>query len=166
MSKSILIALAFVAGVITPAGAAPLGPKKASELVTLQPNPILGAAPCAGVEAPLDRVVQADLSTSQLVIPPGQVLVITGGNWQLAALGVQPNLDTALRLYLKDGTNVAAVLYGAGGLTDADGAASGSFRADPGIVVRPGQSICAVLRVGGADKGGFIFAYGYFTKDK
>ena len=118
------------------------------------------------VEAPLTRVVQPDLSTAPLVIPDGQVLVITSGSWQQDLLGMLPNRHTSLHLFLKDGASQNAVLFGSGGVLDSSGAGSGSFRIEPGIIVRPGQTLCAVFNIGGTDTGGTVFAYGYLTKDK
>lgn len=166
MSKSLLVALVLVATWIAPVHGAPLGPKKPSQLVTLQPDPFFGTAPCSGVESPLTQVLQADLSTSTLVIPPGEVLVIQGGTWQLTAFGNPASRDASLRIFLKDGTNQNAVMFGSGAVTDSGGRASGSFRLDPGILVRPGQTLCSVFDVAGDQKGGTVFAYGYLTKDK
>lgn len=166
MPKSLVVALVLVATRIAPVRGAPLAPKKPSQLVTLQPDPIFGTAPCSGVESPLTQVVQPDLSTSALVIPPGQVLVIQGGTWQLTSFGNPPNRDAALRIFIKDGTNQSAVTFGSGAVSDSGGTASGSFRLDPGVVVRPGQTLCSVFDVAGAQKGGVVIAYGYLTKDK
>jgi hypothetical protein len=165
MSRAFLVAVLLVTGWSVPVGA-DLAPKKASQLVTLQPEPIFGTAPCSGIEAPLTRVVQPDLSTAPLVIPDGQVLIVTSGSWQVNLLGMLPDRHASLQIFLKDGANQNAVLYGSGGVLDSGGVGTGSFRADPGIVVRPGQTLCAVFEVAGADKGGIVFAYGYFAKDK
>jgi hypothetical protein len=166
MSRALLVAVLLVAGSSVPAAAAPLGAKKPSQFVTLEPDPVFGTAPCTGVEAPLTRVLQPDLSTVPLVIPEGQVLVITSGSWEQNLLGTVPNSHSSLRLFLKDGVTQGAVFFGSGTVLDSNATGSGSFRVDPGFIVRPGQTICAVFSVAGADKGGTVFAYGYLTKDK
>ena len=51
-------------------------------------------------------------------------------------------------------------------MSDAAKEVSGSFRLDPGFVVRPGQTICAVLDTAGGNVAVNVIAYGYLTKDK
>lgn len=169
MSKSFVVALALMALWVAPArGAQPPGPSKVSQLVTLQPDPFFGTPPCEGLEAPLNRVVQPDLSEAPLTIPDGHVLVLMGGTWEQAAIGNPPDRDVSLRLFLKDGRGGVAALawVGAAARTDAEGKASGAFRLDPGVVVRPGQTVCAVFDVGLAEKGGAVFGFGYLAKDE
>ena len=112
-------------------------------------------------------LVKPDLTTAPLVIPDEQVLVVTSGTWRTASAATPANRHLALRLFLKDGTqNQVVVVLGAGTLSDADKEASGSFRLDPGFVVRPGQTICAELANSGTPVAVNVVANGYLTKDK
>ena len=58
------------------------------------------------------------------------------------------------------------MVLGAGEVSDVDQHASGSFRLDPGFVVRPGQTICAELATNGLPVGVTVIANGYLTKDR
>src|SRR5262249_51667692 len=166
MTKS-LLALALSIGWLVPARGAPLAPTKPSQIVTLQPEAFIGTPPCTGTQLGVTRVVNPDLSTGPLVIPDKQVLMLVGGTWRTISVATPVDRHLALRLFLKDGMgHQAVVLLGAGAVSDADKHASGSFRLDPGVVVRPGQTICAELASENDTVAVTVVANGYFTKDK
>jgi hypothetical protein len=50
--------------------------------------------------------------------------------------------------------------------TDAAGAAAGDFTLEPGIVIKPGASLCATLNVGGTNTVVFPRLTGFLAKDK
>jgi len=112
-------------------------------------------------------MVKADLTTAPLTIPDKQVLVVTGGTWRTASAATPADRHLSLRLFLRDATaNQIVVVLGAGELSDADKQVSGSFRLDPGFVVRPGQTICAELATNGLPVAVAVIANGYLTKDR
>lgn len=170
MTKSLLtlvLAIGISIGWLVPARGAPLAPTKPSQIVTLQPDVLIGTPPCSGVQFGVRQMVNPDLTTAPLVIPDKQVLVVTSGTWRTASAATPADRHLALRLFLKDGTsNQVVVLLGAGAVSDVDARASGSFRLDPGFVVRPGQTICAELATDGLPVAVTVIANGYLTKDK
>jgi len=170
MAKSLLalmLSLGLLLGRVVPARGAALAPTKPSQLVTLQPDVFIGTPPCVGVELGVRRMVNPDLTTGPLVIPDKQALVVVSGTWEKASASMPADRHATLRLFLKDGSGgQAAMLLGAGAMSDADKEVSGSFRLDPGFVVRPGQTICAVLDTAGGNVAVNVIAYGYLTKDK
>jgi hypothetical protein len=152
---------------LVPARGAPLAPTKPSQIVTLQPDVIIGTPPCSGVQLGVRQIVNPDLTTSLLTIPDKQVLVVTSGTWRTGSAATPADRHLSLRLFLKDGTaNQAVVVLGAGEVSDVDQRASGSFRLDPGFVVRPGQVICAELATNGLPVAVTVIANGYLTKDR
>jgi hypothetical protein len=89
------------------------------------------------------------------------------GTWEKASASMPADRHATLRLFLKDDSGgQAAVLLGAGAMSDAAKEVSGSFRLDPGFVVRPGQTICAVLDTAGGNVAVNVIAYRCLTKDK
>ena len=152
---------------LVPARGAPLAPSKPSQIVTLQPDALIGTAPCTGIQLGVRQMVNPHLTTAPLTIPDKQVLVVTSGTWRTASAATPADRHLSLRLFLKDVTaNQAAVLLGAGEVSDVDQHASGSFRLDPGFVVRPGQTICAELATNGLPVAVAVIANGYLTKDR
>lgn len=171
MAKPLLAALTLSLGLllgsVVPARAAPLAPSKPSQIVTLQPDVLIGTPPCSGVQLGVRQMVNPDLTTAPLTIPDKQVLVVTSGTWRTASAATPADRHLSLRLFLKDGTaNQAVVVLGAGEVSDVDQRASGSFRLDPGFVVRPGQTICAELATNGLPVAVTVIANGYLTKDR
>jgi len=152
---------------LVPARGAPLAPSKPSQIVTLQPDVLIGTPPCTGVQLGVRQMVKPDLTTAALTIPDKQVLVVTSGTWRTASAATPADRHLSLRLFLRDATaNQVVVVLGAGELSDADKQVSGSFRLDPGFVVRPGQTICAELATNGLPVAVNVVANGYLTKDR
>jgi hypothetical protein len=50
--------------------------------------------------------------------------------------------------------------------TDASGAAAGTFTLEPGIVIKPGASLCASLNVAGTNTIAFPRLTGFLAKDR
>jgi hypothetical protein len=134
------------------AHAAPLGPTKASQLVTV----LASSDTCnAGFGRVLNFLVQGDGSIGTLVIPDKSVLVVTAWEW---CEGSNPS-----------GAFVSLAIDGPGGLVPVSNVlreplTSACSRADfgPGVRVSNGSQLCASPVGAGA----FVKAYGYFAKDK
>lgn len=208
--KRLLGIVALLAG-LCPASshAGPLGPKKPSELVTLEA--VLGAPNIAGcvagtssppctncpganpdgstLNAP-DAVafstrIMSDGSQSAFTIPVGYVLVITSFDW---GAGVCPPLacsapsvttgtvcpygygEQGAGIWLDNPTTMSCtkVTRGARPMSGATHA-GGSEQISPGVVVKPGVTICLQVNpIGSALPSNYGSAqlHGYLTKDK
>src|SRR5262249_47375140 len=89
---------------LVPARGAPLAPSKPSQIVTLQPDVLVGTPPCTGVQLGVRQMVNPDLTTAPLTIPDKQVLVVTSGTWRTASAATPAERHLSLRLFLRDGT--------------------------------------------------------------
>src|SRR5262249_11574800 len=100
----LILSLGLLFGRVVPARGAALAPTKPSQIVTLQPDPLIGTPPCTGVELGVRQMVNPDLTTTALEIPDKQVLVVTSGTWRTASAATPADRHLSLRLFLKDGT--------------------------------------------------------------
>ena len=167
MRISRLLALVLTAVVVTPALAGPLAPSKPSDIVTLMPDGsgANGACGLATQEQRVDAVINgADGSLSPFTIPDKEVLVLTGGTWADVSAG--GNVNVFLELSLKTASTSNLIVATPAVRSDAAGVVAGSFTLEPGIVIKPGASLCASLIVAGTNTLAFPRLTGFLAKDK
>ena len=148
------------------AEAAGLGPTKASQLVTAYTN---GSCPIPGHTGAnsfrLSKLVASDGSTTDLVIPPKKVLVLSDAVVTTGAVAAGNVLATSIIVgSASDGDIVAARFDSA----TAGGVATATFAFPNGVAVRSGTTVCISmlnLSVGGFT-GQTGFVHGYFAADK
>jgi hypothetical protein len=116
-----------------------LGPRTASDLVTLQPGPLDSCPDNSGAYA-LNVRINSDGTTSAFSIPNNQVLVVTGMDWGRCVSG-NPNVLISLVPYHTSGPGEAAqfaFLFAIAG----DNGCGGGNTALTGVAVQAGQTIC------------------------
>ena len=160
--------LVLVAAAATPVLAGPLAPSKPSDIVTLMPDAsgANGACATAPQEQRVDALINtADGSLSPFTIPDKEVLVLTGGTWEdlSAAANVNVFLELSLRTAAPTSINIVAT---PAVRSDAAGVAAGSFTLEPGIVIKPGASLCASFNEAGTNTLAFPRLTGFLAKDK
>jgi len=165
MRRSGLPILMLAVATAGTAMAAPLAPSKPSDVVALMPNAGDGAnTPCGLDEQRVDGVISpADGSLTPFTIPAKEVLVLTGGTWTGSA---GANANASLELTLETGSTKNRIVSSPAVRTDSAGFAAGSFTLEPGIVIRPGASLCATLDVDGVGTSVFPRLTGFLAKDK
>jgi len=166
MRISRLLALVLTAVVVTPALAGPLAPSKSSDIVTLMPNGADGSnGACNSVQLRVDGVINgADGSLSPFTIPDKQVLVLTGGTWE--DVSVAANVNVFLELILRTASTNNLIVSTPAVRSDAAGVVAGAFTLEPGIVIKPGVSLCASENVAGTNAIVFPRLTGFLAKDK
>ena len=164
ISRFLTLVLATAAATQVLAG--PLAPSKPSDVVTLMPNLSDGSnGSCNSPELRVDGVIDStDGSLSPFTIPAKEVLALTGGTWSHKS--VTPNANAFLELSLRTGTTSNNLVATTAVRSDAAGVAAGTFTLEPGIVIKPGASLCAVLDVAGTDAVVFPRLTGFLAKDK
>jgi hypothetical protein len=165
MRMSRFLTLVLVAAVATPVLAGPLAPTKASDIAILMPDVADGSNGACGLkELRVDGIISgADGSVSPFTIPAKEV-VLTGGTWSDTSLG--GNVNVFLRLSLETASTNNNIVATTVVRTDAAGAAAGAFTLEPGIVIKPGASLCATLNVAGINTVAFPRLTGFLAKDK
>jgi hypothetical protein len=98
---AVVLSIALSVVWLVPARGAPLAPTKPSQIVTLQPDVVIGTPPCSGVQLGVRQIVNPDLTTSLLTIPDKQVLVVTSGTWRTGSAATPADRHLSLRLFLK-----------------------------------------------------------------
>jgi hypothetical protein len=111
----------------------------------------------------------ADGSLSPFVIPQGSVLVLTGGTWSTG--GLPAGSASILEIFLTTPSTDRQIVFGpsvlASATTSVDNWAAAAFTLQPGIVVRPGASLCVGLRTDNSQRTFLTLRlFGYITKDK
>jgi len=160
------VTLVLAAAAATPVLAGPLAPSKPSDIVTLMPNAGDGSNGACGLqEQRVDAVISgADGSLSPFTIPDKEVLVLTGGTWE--DVSVSGNVNVFLELRLKTASTNNFIVATPAVRSDAAGVVAGSFTLAPGIVIKPGASLCATLNVAGTNTVAFPRLTGFLAKDK
>jgi len=161
------VTLVLVAAAATPVLAGTLAPTKPSDVVTLVPDVSDGSDGACNSAAQLrvDAVINtADGSLSPFTIPDKEVLVLTGGTW--ADTSVAANVNVFLELSLRTGSKALNILDTPAVRSDAAGTVAGSFTLEPGIVIKPGPSLCASLIIAGTSSTAFPHLTGFLAKDK
>jgi hypothetical protein len=166
MRMSRFLTLVLVAAVATPVLAGPLAPTKASDIAILMPDVADGSNGACGLkELRVDGIISgADGSVSPFTIPAKEVLVLTGGTWSDTSLG--GNVNAFLELRLETASTNNNIVATTAVRTDAAGAAARAFTLEPGIVIKPGASLCATLNVAGINTVAFPRLTGFLAKDK
>jgi hypothetical protein len=162
-----VVTLVLVAAAATPVLAGPLAPSKPSDVVTLMPDAsgANGACGPAMQEQRVDALINgADGSLSPFTIPDKEVLVLTGGTWEDVTAAA--NVNVVLELSLKTATTSNLIAATPAVRSDAAGIAAGSFTLEPGIVIKPGASLCASFNVAGTSTLAFPRLTGFLAKDK
>jgi hypothetical protein len=166
ISRFATLVLAVAAA--TPVLAGPLAPSKPSDIVTLVPDAsgANGACGPASQQQRVDAVINgADGSISPFTIPDKEVLVLTGGTWEDTS--VAANVNVFLELSLRTATPTSNIIVATPAVrSDAAGVVAGSFTLEPGIVIKPGVSLCASLNVAGTNTIAFPRLTGFLAKDK
>ena len=141
----------------SPAHAGLLGASKASQTVV---GFVSSAASCVWTGGKVDTRVNPDGSTTPLVIPQGQVFVMTGLSWKTQSGTSGQRADVTLSL--ETPAAFLAGLFSDGDTVRSDGKA-GHWVQIPNVVVKPGVTLCV-----SADGGSLSQAYvhGFFAKDK
>jgi hypothetical protein len=160
MSRRFGCALAFIVAftfATGPVSAAPLAPRKASELVSLQASPTTTSC-AAGNGRAFDLQFRPDGSTLfTFSIPAGQVLVVTDVTFQKS--GLAANATYAPAVVTDSLFSIPIVLPTV--TANAAGNAGGSVSLQHGLVVRSATSICFF------DNANFTARlHGFLAKDK
>jgi hypothetical protein len=136
-----------------------LGPRNASDLVTLRPGP-LGSCPDDSGGYALDVRINSNGTTSSFTIPDNQVLVVTGMDWGRCVPG-NPNLLISLVPYHTSGPGEAAnfaFLFAIAG----PNACGGGNTALTGVAVKAGQTICIPANANSNQQR----VHGYLARDR
>jgi hypothetical protein len=159
--------LVLATAVATQVLAGPLAPSKPSDIVTLMPDAsgANGACGPGTQQQRVDAIINgADGSISPFTIPDKEVLVLTGGTWEDLSAGANVNVFLELSLRTANTNNFLAATPAI--RSDAAGFAAGSFTLEPGIVIKPGASLCASFNVDGTNTLAFPRLTGFLAKDK
>ena len=147
-------------------GAQSLGPRMASDLVTL-----LGGAPatsgCSAAERPIDRRTLADGSTGPFTVPAGKVLVLTGIEWSSAGTGTGRSVVVTVLHRTPLG---AQTLFMSHALSTPTGTGhAGAQSAIPHVVVKPGVPLCVTQYIDSQPAGGSlpgaVILHGFLADD-
>jgi hypothetical protein len=155
MFRSVPVAIAVVLSLSTAYGG-PVSPSKPSQIVTLfQSGPL-----CPTEGFAIADLAMSDGTIAPFVIPPKEVLVVTGFEWLArggtAGSGVRANLTT-------QASGTPTLIYATSTTTfDSDGNASKN-EVTPLIVIKPGRTICIFIASGTAIAG---FVHGFLAPDK
>lgn len=150
------LALALCCLVSSSAHAGVLGPRKPSDLVTL----ITNGSTCSPISfLRMDTQIHADGTSSPFSIPAGEVLVLTGVDWDEG--GASGGVDNLVLALLGADYSVAAISTGPIGANGYGGASTPLS----GIVVKPGTSICVTLNSPNTFNS-YPVVHGFLTADK
>lgn len=158
ISFAILMTLAGVAH------AAGLAPRKASDVVML----VASNNDCPFDGEAVDHSAAADGTTGPFTIPEGQALVIQSVQWRVFTTAAQGDQHIEIQLSLQTPTSSTLVAGGAGSISDSGGGNAGSLQLTPGLVVRPGQTLCTYCKSSStsATVQCLSTAQGFLTKNK
>ena len=148
-----VVAIAVAISVSTAYGSV-VAPSKPSQVVTLYQS---GAAcPTAGIA--IDRIAMSDGTSASFVIPPNQVLVLSGYEWQ--ASGLPGNGVTAIL-----STQASSTVTSYATSTSTFDSAGVAFKNDitPMIVFKPGRTICISVTSGSIVS---AFVHGFLAPDR
>lgn len=165
----ILAALGLVAALV--GGARPtlaanlLGPTRPSQVVTVMATGYAGQnGHCTGQQLRVNGIINGNGSVTPFAIPEGKVFVLTGGTWSTS--WPDANVNAALQLSIRSPTVNAVVVSSPSVRTDSAGYASGSFSIAPGMVIKPGVSLCALVVANEEEFWAFPRLSGFLAKDK
>ena len=153
MRTPILVAAALVL-VVRPVQAGVLAPSKPSSIVTL-----VSGSSCDIGSHKMDTRILPDGTAEPFVIPPKQVLVLTGTEWTFAVGAAEGGLIDILLIPAPPA--VGNSVFSAGALAPANGIGRGSAPI-PDVVVGPGVDICADVPFGTSA----VTLHGFLAKDK
>jgi hypothetical protein len=156
---ALVVALLLSPAFIARSGAADLAPKRASDLRTVDdrarhpcPNLLLGFA--------LDTVQNPDGTTAPLVVPPGNVFIITSWEW-IACAKTPDGSPPIVALFADNGTTQANLTLGAGTTisTSSTNCSGGAVQTPPGVAVKRGTTLCI------SDPTASIVVHGFIARD-
>jgi hypothetical protein len=158
--------LAILGAASPSAGQGGPDPQQIVTLMTDATGPDGGHGPCGLSRLVINAVINpADGTLSPFVIPPGQVLILTGGTWSSAG-SISPGSSNALLISLVTATTDNSIVLGPAVLASAAGFAAGAFTLQPGIVIRPGASLCVSVQSDGTGVTAFPRLNGFLAKDR
>ncbi|MBI5505931.1 MAG: hypothetical protein HY899_14130 [Deltaproteobacteria bacterium] len=160
--RTVSVGLLILLFAATTANAAGLGPRKASDLVMITAS----NTDCPFGGEAIDLRFAADGTTSALVIPAGQALVVQSVQWRTFGIVAYEHIE--LLLSLQTATGVATAVAGDGSISDSLGGNAGSIQITPGVIVRPGQTLCTTCTSAFSSQTVQCLgtAQGFLTKDK
>lgn len=160
----VFVALASFAPIPLPARAATLAAAKPSEVVVAFGGSNDAACGTLLTLREIASKVTSDGSTAPFVIPLKQVFVLTSVDWITLAGPV--NHRNGVGIYIVNAARTEAnVVVRSGGMSDADGQASGTVTIPSGVVVKAGAHLCTAPT--DAPLFGYLVTlHGFLTKDK
>jgi hypothetical protein len=138
-----------------------LGPTKPSQLVNLLASPVLSGTACG--HPAFDIQNAADGTRQPFDIPPGQVLVVTGLEWNSAFGTASTQALAFLVIQSPDGLTCNAAFSTSGAVTDAWGNADATLTIPNGIAVKSGAHLGLQVTNGTLNRAKL---YGYLAKDR
>jgi hypothetical protein len=162
ISKSMISLAAVLAASL--ADAAPLAPKRPSQLVDLQRGDYGTVCPYNSNAVVIDKVLKADGTTEKLAIPDDQVLVVTGVEFNRSLVAAGHRFEFVL--FRSTGPGSFAPITSADGVSD--GAAHVSVTLPSGSSVKPGVTICAAFLdfTDASVSDASAVVHGFFTRDR
>jgi hypothetical protein len=154
-------AFGLVALLTVSAHAGVIGPKRPSDLVNVAAFNGYSGMICSGMAVAFDYRVKVDGTNEPFTIPPGQVFVATGLEWDTYA---GPKSGVTRAYVVMDTPSACDTAFaGSSAIADAAGAATGNVTFPTGIAIRPGVAL-GVTSLNSTIHRAKL--YGYFTADK
>jgi hypothetical protein len=144
-----------------PAHAGVIGPKRPSDLVNVIALSGLSGMTCSGLALAFDTRVTADGDRVPFAIPPGQVFVVTGLEWD--TYGGSATKQVIASVVMNKPAVCDNTFAGSSAVPDATGGAAGNITFPTGIAIRPGIEL-GLFALNGIPYRGKLT--GYFTADK
>ena len=155
------LALGLCPGMVAPATAGGLAPKKASDLrsVTGSGNPCPNGFPNYRA---LDSQGNADGTTSSFSVPVGSAFIVTSFDWTVCTNPGTMFLADA-KLVITNGAVFSIAARGIGEL-GASGCAGGTVQIPSGVAVKGGSTLCFEDYFASGSSG--VTVHGFTTKDR
>ena len=156
---ALVVALLLSPAFLARSGASDLAPKRASDLRTLVD---LGRHPCPNLLLgfALDTVQNPDGTTAPLIVPPGNVFIITSWEW-IACASTPDGHPPIVSLFADNGLTQATLSFAAGTTvsTNSTNCSGGTVQTPPGVAVKRGTTLCV------SDTNASIIVHGFVTRD-
>ncbi len=152
--RTLIVVMSMLVGFVGTVEAGGLTPSKPSSLVTLVS---LGA--CGSGSHKMDTRIMPDGTAVPFVIPPKEVLVLTGIEWVFVVAAGQGGIIDLL--LVPPAPAVGFEVFSAGALAPGNGIGRGSALI-PDVVAGPGVDICADVQFGASS----VTLHGVLAKNK
>ncbi len=152
--RTLIVVMSMLVGFVGTVEAGGLTPSKPSSLVTLVS---LGA--CGSGSHKMDTRIMPDGTAVPFVIPPKEVLVLTGIEWVFVVAAGQGGIIDLL--LVPPAPAVGFEVFSAGALAPGNGIGRGSALI-PDVVAGPGVDICADVPFGASS----VTLHGFLAKNK